>query len=213
MRYFVLLSLLSDVHTSKNKSYCVSELCPERLNISSPSEPFVAAWWEMLEGSGIKGLFPSSGHPECFGISPHFLCFSLPSEHKGHGAKLLEVPGDLAEMCVMGCCSLVLLQGVHVQHNCSSKTSSCSYLSASKHCFSLHETSLRQMVPVNILSSESLDYLLSNFILMLSNWIRSIFFCFFFFLFEAKLSHIIKPYLEFWFYFGVENNFFWKETI
>lgn len=95
----------------------------------------------MLEGSGIKGLPPSPGHPECFGISPHFLCFSLPSEHKGHCAKLLEIPGDLAEMCVIGCCSLILLLGVHVQHTCSSKTSSCSYLSASEHCFLLHETS------------------------------------------------------------------------
>lgn len=142
----------------------------------------------MLEGSGIKGLLPSPGHLECFGISPHFLCFSLPSEHKGHSAKLREIPGDLAKMCVMGCCSLILLLGVHVQHTCSSKTSSCSCLSASKHHFSLHVTSLRQMVSVNILSFESLDYLLSNFILMLSNWIRSIFF---FFSFDAKLSHSI----------------------
>lgn len=52
----------------------------------------------MLEGRGIKGLLPSPGQLECFGISPPFLCFSLPSDHKGHGTKLLEVPGGLAEM-------------------------------------------------------------------------------------------------------------------
>lgn len=133
----------------------------------------------MLEGSGIKGLPPSPGHPACFGISPHFLCFSLPSEHKGHGAKLLEIPGDLAEMCVIGCCSLILLLGVHVQHTCSSKTSSCSYLSASEHCFLLHETSSDKWFRVNILSFETLDCLLSDFVVMLSNWIDSFFFFFF----------------------------------
>lgn len=43
VRYFVLSSLLPGVPTSKNKSYCVSELCPERLNIRSLLEPFVFA--------------------------------------------------------------------------------------------------------------------------------------------------------------------------
>lgn len=43
MRYFVLLNLLPDVHTSKNKSYCVNELCSERLNIRSFLKPFVTA--------------------------------------------------------------------------------------------------------------------------------------------------------------------------
>lgn len=40
---FVRCIVLSGVHTSKNESYCVRELCPERLNTRSILEPFVSA--------------------------------------------------------------------------------------------------------------------------------------------------------------------------
>lgn len=133
----------------------------------------------MLEGSGIMGLVASPGCPECFGISPPSLCLVYPVNGRVAVQSCLRCQVT-RQKCVTGCCSLAWLLGARVQCTCSSETSSCSYLSASKHCFSLHEASLRQMVPVNILSFETLDCLLSNFVLMLSNWIGSIFFSFFF---------------------------------
>lgn len=101
----------------------------------------------MLEGRVIQGLVTKLNQRSLVlallgGLAFHLIFCILVYQVKKRVAvqSCLNIPIDLGKnISVAGCCSVILLLGVSVQHSCSSKTSSCSYLSPLKCCFSVHE--------------------------------------------------------------------------